>query len=293
MSPDRRVHTSMLAFGLVCASCISAHRAQGQNPAAEVRAQVDAGKDLFATTCANCHGSGGKGAIGPALIDRNLSLDTLRSTILNGRVGTPMPPFKDELDAKSQAAVIAYAEWLGSGGRLPSEPVSSEGSAGSAALIPSAQPIPVGMDQGTPARGASLFFDPTQISSCRACHSYRNKGGPVGPDLFESGKTAEYIYRSISRPKIASTDYPGLALDLRDGSHLVGVKVGEGSDAFILFDVSTLPPVKRTVLKSEVARASPVNGSGIYDHTALPFSKQNRLDLSAYLGKPGTASATQ
>ena len=283
----------MLALGLVCASCFAAHRAQGRNLTAEVRTQVDAGKVLFATTCANCHGSGGKGAIGPALIDRNLSLETLRSTILNGRVGTPMPPFKDELDAKSQAAVIAYAEWLTSGGRLPSEPVPSEGPADSPDLRPSAQPIPVGMDKGTPARGASLFFDPAQMSSCRACHSYRNKGGPVGPDLFESGKTAEHIYLSISRPKIASTDYPGLALDLRDGSHLLGVKVGESSDAFIIFDVSSLPPVKRTVLKSEVARASTVNGSGIYDHTALPFSKQNRLDLSAYLGKPSTPSATQ
>jgi cytochrome c55X len=280
----------MLALGLVCASCFAAHRAQGENLTAEVRAQVDAGKDLFATTCANCHGSGGKGAIGPALVDRNLSLDSLRSTILNGRVGTPMPPFKDELDAKSQAAVIAYAEWLTSGGRLPSEPVSSEGSAVSAALIPSAQPIPVGMEKGTPARGASLFFDPTRMSSCRLCHSYANKGGPVGPDLIGSGKNAEQIYSCIARPKVAAADYPGVALEMRDGIRMLGVKVGETPDAIIVFDVSSLPPVKRTVVKSDVARTTAVVDSGIYDHTALPFSKQDRLDLSAYLGKSGPSA---
>jgi len=53
-------------------------RAQTLSPA--VRAQVDAGQQLFATTCANCHGSAGKGAIGPALAKRDLSQELIRNT---------------------------------------------------------------------------------------------------------------------------------------------------------------------------------------------------------------------
>jgi putative heme-binding domain-containing protein len=138
---------------------------------------------------------------------------------------------------------------------------------------------------GIPARGAALFFDPTQMSSCRACHSYRNKGGPVGPDLIDSDKTAEQIYRSISRPKVTAAAYPSVALDMRSGGHVLGVKVGETSDEIVVFDVSSLPPVKRTLLKSDIAQVEAIINTGIYDHTALPFSKQDRLDLGAYLGK--------
>jgi len=64
-------------------------------PSDEVRAQVAEGKQLFVTSCASCHGATGGGAIAPAIAGRNVSLDVIRSTIANGRTGTPMPPFKD------------------------------------------------------------------------------------------------------------------------------------------------------------------------------------------------------
>ena len=58
---------------------------------------------LFVTSCASCHGATGGGAIAPAIAGRNVSLDVIRTTIANGRTGTPMPPFKDAFDAKSLA----------------------------------------------------------------------------------------------------------------------------------------------------------------------------------------------
>jgi len=258
-------------------------RAQTLPPA--VRAQVDAGQQLFATTCANCHGSAGKGAIGPALAKRDLSQELIRNTFLNGRVGTPMPPFKDELDPKSQAEIIAYVQWLTSDGRLPDAVISIQGGAGTALAGPSSEPAAVGREKGIPAHGAALFFDPTKLYSCRTCHSYANKGGPIGPDLISVNKTALAIYQSITRAKMKASGFPPIAIELRDGTRIIGIRSDETDDVLRLFDVSSLPPVKRSVSKSDIKKVSAIEDSGIYDHTALPFSKQDWLDLSAYLGK--------
>jgi cytochrome c55X len=266
-----------------------ARGAPAESAPAVVRSQVEAGKALFATSCANCHGSGGKGAIGPPLVDRNLPLALLRTTILDGRVGTPMPPFRDALDEPSQAEIIAYALWLSSGGRLPDEPITID-KAGASAAHPSANPVAIGSDNGIPARGAQLFFDPTQLTSCRVCHSYANKGGPVGPDLLGAGKTPAEVYRSISRPKMPAAGFPAIALELRDGTRMLGIESEDTADALVWFDVSALPPVKRTTPKSDLANVASIKDAGIYDHTALPLSKQDRLDLSAYLGTTNTAS---
>lgn len=272
----------MLAMGLACSPSLAA---PAQDSSAPVHAQVDAGKAVFATSCANCHGAGGKGAIGPALVDRNLSFPVLSTTILNGRVGTPMPPFKDGLDGKSLAAVMAYVQSITTGGALPTEVIADPTEGGSSPSHPGSQPVAVGMETGIPARGASLFFDPTQMTACRACHSFADKGGPIGPDLALNPKTPEQIYQSISRAKVMSAEYPAIVLHMTGSPDLNGINVEESPSAYVIFDVTSIPPIKRTVLKAQVTQAIPVAGSGIFDHTRLPFSKQDRLDLAAYLGK--------
>jgi putative heme-binding domain-containing protein len=261
---------------------------RAEEMAASLKSQVDAGKELFATACANCHGAAGKGGIGPALADRNLAPELIRTTVLSGRVGTPMPPFKDQLDLKSQEATLAYVQWLTSGGHLPTSVISlnaQEGADPSASTYPSAQPVAVGPETGTPARGAALFFDPTRIYSCRACHSFRDKGGPVGPDLSGIDKTPLEIYRSITRPRMATDNLPAILIELRDGTRSQGIQGKEDNGVVQFFDISSIPPVKRSVLRSEIRQVSRIKGTGIYDHRALPYSKQDFVDLSAYLGE--------
>ena len=250
-----------------------------------VRAQVEAGGLLFASSCANCHGSAGKGAIGPALADLGLSADLIRNTVMNGRVGTPMPPFKDDLDGKSQAQILAYVQWITSAGRMPTAIVSSEPPAGAGAAEILAQPVAVGPDTGIPARGAALFFDPTRICSCRTCHSYAGKGGPVGPDLSSARRTPLEIFHSISRPHVAADAFPAVALELYDGSRITGIKSEEAEGFIRLFDVASLPPVRRSIRRSGIKTLTASTDSGIYDHTALPYTRQDLLDLSAYLGR--------
>jgi hypothetical protein len=131
------------------------------------------------------------------------------------------------------------------------------------------------------------------MQACRACHSFADKGGPIGPDLALKPKTPEQIYQSISRAKVLSADYPAIALHVNGSPDLVGIKVEETSSDYVVFDVSAIPPIRRTVLKSQVIQANAVTSSGIFDHTRLPFSKQDRLDLAAYLGKSEPKSAAK
>jgi ubiquinol-cytochrome c reductase cytochrome c subunit len=252
-------------------------------PSDEVRAQIAEGKQLFVTSCASCHGATGGGAIAPAIAGRNVSLDVIRTTIANGRTGTPMPPFKDAFDAKSLAALAAFALSLSSNGREPTALVPVEASANKA---DASKPVAVGTEQGVPARGAALFFDPTRINSCRMCHSFNNKGGFVGPDLSTLDRTNVQILESLTHAKQMSAAFPATKFKFTDGSELVGVK-GEGNaNSAVIYDISSLPPVKRTVPKSEIRESTDIAGSGIYDHTGLKLSHQDVLDLSAYLGKP-------
>jgi putative heme-binding domain-containing protein len=253
-----------------------------------VRTQVGAGKQLFITACANCHGSTGMGAIGPPLANRDLPIETIRETILKGRPGSPMPSFEDDFDANSQGAILAYVLWLTSGGRLPTGFVVGRpvGFPEASSTGRSSQPTAVGKDNGVPAIGAAIFFDATRLYSCRACHSYDKKGGPIGADLIGLHRTPLEVYRMITRPKVAASAYPAVLLVLRDGDRMRGIESDETDDTLNLFDVSSVPPVKRGVLKSEISEISAVKDSGIYDHTALPFSKQDLLDLSAFLGRP-------
>lgn len=54
-------------------------------------------RDLLKQDCGACHGLTLKGGMGPALLPENLagkSDDFLADTILNGRQGTAMPPWR-------------------------------------------------------------------------------------------------------------------------------------------------------------------------------------------------------
>jgi cytochrome c55X len=63
---------------------------------------------LLKHDCGSCHGMRMTGGLGPALTEealRNKSDELLRHTILNGRPGTPMPPFATLLS-------IQEVDWL-------------------------------------------------------------------------------------------------------------------------------------------------------------------------------------
>lgn len=55
---------------------------------------------LLRHDCGSCHGMTRKGGLGPALLPGNLrerSREVLVATVLDGRPGTPMPPWRGQL----------------------------------------------------------------------------------------------------------------------------------------------------------------------------------------------------
>jgi len=70
---------------------------------------------LLKHDCGSCHGMTRQGGLGPALLPENLQTrppELLVSTILDGRPGTPMPPWRGEL---SEADVRWLVEALNRG----------------------------------------------------------------------------------------------------------------------------------------------------------------------------------
>ncbi|MGR9086193.1 MAG: c-type cytochrome [Gammaproteobacteria bacterium] len=67
-------------------------------------------RDLLKRDCGACHGLTLKGGMGPALLPENLagkSDDFLADTILNGRKGTAMPPWKPFMNREEALWLVA------------------------------------------------------------------------------------------------------------------------------------------------------------------------------------------
>lgn len=68
------------------------------------------GEGVYSSQCAVCHGSEGRGGVGPRLADNSIvgNTDFLVERILNGFPDHGMPPFRDVLDDHQIAAVATF-----------------------------------------------------------------------------------------------------------------------------------------------------------------------------------------
>jgi len=97
----------LLKFGFVMLTLSSALNAQTSSASIDSARQLEL-LHLLKQDCGSCHGLTLKGGLGPSLLAENLTgkpVSFLKSTILNGRPGTAMPPWKGLLKPEE-------AEWL-------------------------------------------------------------------------------------------------------------------------------------------------------------------------------------
>lgn len=252
--------------------------------AAELGAQVAAGRQLFETTCAasTCHGSGGVGATAPKLVDRNFSLDHVRTALLNGRPGTAMPAFKDVLDADMLASVTAYVLSISTNGRWATMvPVLQDDKATVSKLFPAR--VAIGKEDGSPAAGYALFYDATQMTACRTCHRYRDNGGPVGPDLANLSQPPQNIFETLTKKNAGNLNYIAMNVVILNGTVFPGVMLSQTPDMLRIVDVSVLPPVIRSFRANEIAEVKPQADAMAFDHMKLNYTRQQLLDAAAFL----------
>lgn len=161
-----------------------------------------AGKSLFTTTCAGCHGLDGRGAERAPNIARNprvqdLSDSQVAGIISNGITGTGMPAFH-MLKEEQVRAIVAYLRILEGKQQAHSLP-------------------------GDAARGQQIFVGKGE---CSSCHTISGQGGFMGPDLsgYASNLSTQAILRGIvNKDRIVPVGYRSAVATTRDGGRVEGI----------------------------------------------------------------------
>lgn len=138
---------------------------------------IEDGKRVFQSSCANCHGPDGNLIagidFGRGVLRRPYTNDELAATIIAGIPNTPMPP--NPLMSKEQALrIVDYLRSMSEGRATPTN--------------------------GDARRGRALFEGKGE---CRDCHAVNGVGSRVGPDLTRIGalRRAAELERSLLDPK--------------------------------------------------------------------------------------------
>jgi putative heme-binding domain-containing protein len=139
------------------------------------------------------------------------------------------------------------------------------------------------------AKGKEAFL----AAQCLACHRFGNEGGSVGPDItaVSSRFSRADILSSIVEPsKVISDQYQNITVKLKNGDDFNGRLLDETADKLVLM-VDPLSNVQRTVKRSDVQSREPSKVSPMPDGLVSILTKEEILDLIAYLESGGNKSA--
>lgn len=299
MENKRAKAIATVALLLPVACCLlpvdfSAHARQDQ------KTIVEAGQRVFAGSCgmSYCHGFNGIGGGGPKLRDREFTATSLTRMIANGIPGTSMPAFKTSLKPEQIQQVVAFLFTLNKEIKRPQSPQSAPPvdphlapaapeikRPANAGPEPTYTPVPASLAAltGDARAGESLFFDPAQVENCRVCHTLHGRGGAVASDLSRlSDQSPRDIFLRILAPK-ADDKYPAMAVTLKSGERFTGIRRDEDATQLRIYDTSSLPPVSRGLLKSEIEKTERLFGSGCPGDYASKFTLKQLLDLVAFI----------
>jgi putative heme-binding domain-containing protein len=243
--------------------------------AAPSSAELEQAGNLFAISCSSsfCHGEAGIGGRGPTLRNRDLPPDFIRMTVMEGRSGTAMPSFKDSLTPQELDMIVGYVMTL--------SPNNHATGGAAAATPPAAPPAP---QSAQAQRGMALFFDRSRANGCSACHSYHDRGGPIGPDLSGlAARTPSEIFSAMTKPKPGNQAYPAFTTTLSDGRTITGILAKQDVTGYKLYDLSTTPPVLRSFYAADGAKLGAPSGGVPYVHDLAGLSKDDLASLVAFL----------
>jgi putative heme-binding domain-containing protein len=139
--------------------------------------------------------------------------------------------------------------------------------------------------RGDPAAGERVFFHP-RGPRCYVCHRVDGRGGPVGPELSNIGRSLsrDKLIESILTPsKEIAPQYVSWHIVTRDGKVRTGVIVDEGPDSTVtLADAQgKLEVIHRTAIEERHALATSIMPDRLYDL----MTRQEFLDLIAFLSE--------
>lgn len=234
-------------------------RLQAQGPGKNAGSyRANAGKQIFATTCAACHGLDGRGGErGPDISRRQevqrLSDKALLQVVREGVPATAMPAFGSLGVARIQA-VVRYLRSL-------------QG--------PTAAHL-----SGDPKHGKALFFGQ---SGCSQCHMVKGEGGFIGSDLSSYANTqlAADIRNAITDPnRNLDPRKRTVIVTTADGRTLTGIARNE--DNFSL-QLQTADGALHLLNRSEFRSIEYQSRSFMPDDYGSRLSRHDLDDLVSYL----------
>jgi putative heme-binding domain-containing protein len=139
-------------------------------------------------------------------------------------------------------------------------------------------------------KGRQAFVD----AQCLACHRFGNEGGGIGPDLTAVATrfARRDILESITEPsKVVSEQFQNTTAVLKDGEDVTGRLVDENATQLVLVPNPLQPENKITVRKADMKSRAFSKISPMPEGLASVLSKEEILDLIAFLESSGRASA--
>ena len=205
---------------------------------------VSRGEVVFAQSCATgyCHGSAGTAGRGPRLRGTGLSRDRILEATRDGIPRSAMPGWEGKLSETDLSAVVEYVWSLALDSREPPPDDEMPPGTGPAAYVGFEGPEEA-------SQGRDLFFDATREARCATCHEAGGRGIPIGPDLLAlgDGLRAKLVGKTRSR-----RSHHVLNAKLRDGQSFAALQVAQEEDRVQLYDLTTIPPVLRTLLSGDI-----------------------------------------
>jgi len=222
---------------------------------AQDRADPIAGKKLFQSQCALCHGQDGSGGRGPNLHRQKLTHAeddaALRQLILTG-LPPDMPAFW-LLSEREAASVAAYVKSLGS---APLEPVPGDSS-----------------------RGEQVY----KSKGCDGCHMVAGQGSGFGPELSDIGakRSAAFLRESIIAPEASVPDgFLLVELVNSSGGTVRGIRLNEDTFSIQIKDSNNK---FHSFRKSDLSDLRKLRGKSPMPSYERSLTPDELTDLIAYL----------
>lgn len=269
---------------------------------------INTGRKLFAQSCSvgYCHGKEGRAGRGPRLRGKTWDKEYLYRVILKGIPRSAMPGWEGKLSHGEILTLIAYIGTISSvGGNAPGAPdsiqtrewISFTGGVkkskersdlvGEINLVAKTAAKIV----GNSGRGKELFFNVMDDMNCAVCHRIENKGATIGFGLVRIAENPpRQIFRDIVFPNQRVEEAGRLSsLVMKDGEEFEVLIVGESPSRLRVFDVSSFPPVTRSVRKEEIRFLMATERSAMPDSYARRYTLQQLLDLVAFIKSTGSS----
>ncbi|MEZ5351049.1 MAG: c-type cytochrome [Bryobacteraceae bacterium] len=250
---------SRLLFALLLAAAGASGQGTDRNPFSGSQEAVAAGRKLYMTSCAGCHGPGGEGGRGPRLSQngriRGAQDGRLFDSIKNGVRGSDMPPSPLGTDQVWQ--LVSFV-------RSVNAPAYESPAVGDAAA------------------GEKLYGGKGR---CSGCHAIGGKGGVLGPDLSHIGMTRSVaqLREALLKPSERPTEgYGGVTVIRRGGEKIQGVVKNNTNYAIQVLDrAGNLHLLDKADLEEIVFR----RGSLMPGDYGTRLTRQEQNDVIAFLSR--------